>query len=119
MDKDTIEKSAGIAMGIAALAWWQTNSKTRLTASSAMAVIDRICEPYRGQRVDFESIDPFDMTMLHPQFDDFTDPWGSLGKLIAIAFEATPDEMHLATEHQTMPWLSGPCKRFRSRYQFT
>lgn len=48
--------------------------------------------------------------------DDWHDPSSSLGRMVAIAFDATPDE--IASEDGDA-WFDGPLKRFRARYRLT
>lgn len=108
----------GTAMGRAARLYWQTRGdQPRPSQNEALSVLDEICGPYRKRDAEFESEDPANPTRTHPDYDRFTDPEGPLGRLIAIAFDATPEEMVIETEH-ACPWLDGPETRFDQRYGF-
>ncbi len=105
----------GLAMGRAARVYWGTRGQQLLpTQVEALAVLDEICSPYKGADAEFEADDPKNPDRINPDYDRFTDPEGPLGKLIAIAFEATPEEMELETE----AWDNGPKTRFDKRYRF-
>lgn len=112
----------GEAMQHAATAWWASRSTTP-TKDEALAALDAICGPYRGRDAEFEATDPEHPGSVHLDYEEPTDPEGPIGRLIAIAFNATPEEMSLGDEDEC-PWLdgvgtvdAGPYARFRNRYQ--
>lgn len=109
---------AGHAMELSARMWWKGrgNSKSP-TKDEALTVLDDICDAYRGCDAEFEGTDPRRVDSVNPDYDYSTDPEGPIGKLIAIAFDAQPNEMALE-DCDDCPWHDGPEKRFRKRYDF-
>ena len=105
----------GKAMRDAANIWW--GSHPTPTQQDALAALDTICGPYRKRDAEFESEDPKRPGYIHPDYDQDTDPDGPIGRLIAIAFDAKPDEMSLG-DADTYPWYDGPFSRFNKRYEF-
>lgn len=106
----------GRAMGHAATVFWQLQ-KGKPTQERALAALDVICKPYQGRDAEFEAEDPKNPGQIHPDYENYTDPKGPLGRLIAIAFNARKDEISLGDEHYC-PWYDGPETRFRKRYGF-
>ncbi len=107
----------GRAMADWAALWWESRTATPPSPVQALATLDAICSTYRGRDADFESQDPANPTQVHPDYDVDTDPQGPLGRLIAIAFEASPAELAPDTE-EAQPWYDGPYQRFLARYGF-
>lgn len=92
------------------------------TTQTAIELLDKICEPWRGCDAEFESEDPNNPGNINPDYDNYTDPNAPMGKLIAEAFgEAGHD---YATgwinddEAAVDAWWDGPYGKFRSRYEF-
>ena len=108
----------GRAMGQAALLYWaRRGDRPPPSKEEAMSALDKICGPYRNRDAEFESEDPDRPGRIHPAYGRYTDPNGPLGKLIAIAFDATPNEMLPNTDDEC-PWLEGPERRFDKHYRF-
>jgi hypothetical protein len=107
-------------MGREANAWWYKRHDATPTQEEALAILDTICEPYRGRDAEFESEDPKNPRYIHPRYDHYTDPIGPIGRLIAVAFAATQHEMLLEDEadEDACPWYDGPYTRFKKRYNF-
>ena len=107
----------GRTMADWAALWWESHAATPPSPAQALATLDAICSSYRGRDAEFESQDPANPTQIHPDYDEDTDPQAPLGRLIAIAFEATPAELAPDTD-DAAPWQDGPLKRFVARYGF-
>lgn len=60
-------------------------------------------ERYRGADAEFDD-----------ELNDHTTP---LGRMVAIAFEATPEELEPGDEDEDR-WFDGPYKRFSSHFDF-
>lgn len=75
---------AGLAMGLAA----NEAVRNRKSGETALSILDRICNPYRGCDAEFESQNPENPHEVHPEFDSFCDPHpkASLGMLMLEAF---------------------------------
>ena len=100
----------GRAMAAAAKAFWMGNGDRPVTKEKALEVLDASAADFIGGDAEFD--------------DEF---FGEtpLSRLVAIAFEATPDELAgLKGEYQCdaddvgMLWYEGPETRFRDRYKF-
>ena len=84
---------------------------------TALDLLDAICEPYRGCDAEFEAEDP--------DYNDYTDPLGPMGKLIREAFApdfperctAEPRD-HDGQDAYWVAWYDGPYQKFRDRYGF-
>lgn len=57
------------------------------TNQTALALLDEICEPYRGCDAEFEAEDPKNPGKIHPGYCHYTNPKGPLGILIGEAFD--------------------------------
>ena len=99
------------------------------TKQPALAILDEICEPYRGADAEFEATDPNNPGHIHPEYSSYTDPNGPLGILIQEAFDPKTNwiekrQKALATgdddtiEEFFESWGMGPEEQFNSRYQF-
>ena len=99
------------------------------TNQTALALLDQICEPYRGCDAEFEAEDPNHRGHIHPEYTHYTEPNGPLGILITEAFGQGTDwnglrAKALATgdddkvEAFDDAWYDGPYSAFRSRYEF-
>jgi len=95
----------------------------------ALALLDEICEPYRGADAEFEAIDPNNPRNTHPEYCRYTDPKGPLGILIQEAFDPTIDWIALQRESERTDdddkielfyesWGNGPEEQFNDRYDF-
>lgn len=81
------------------------------TKEQALAALDSLAEPYRGADA---------------EFDDELHEETPLSRLVAIAFDATPDEIADLkgefdggrVEDRGELWYDGPITRFRQRYEF-
>lgn len=76
--------AVGKAMGLSA----EMALRDRKAGETAIAMLDRICEPYRGYDAEFEAEDPNDPGNVHPDIGDYTDPHpkAALGMLMVEAF---------------------------------
>lgn len=76
--------TAGNAMGKTA----QAMLANRPQGMTALAILDVICEPYRGCDAEFESSHPTKRDEVHPDFSDWCDPHpgAALGMLMLEAF---------------------------------
>ncbi len=99
------------------------------TTQTALALLDEICEPYRGCDAEFEAEDPNHPGRQHPKYCRYTDPTGPLGILIREAFDpnvdwiALQDSAESSDDDDTIEafyenWGTGPCKKFDQRYDF-
>ena len=99
------------------------------TNQSALALLDEICEPYRGADAEFEAVDPNNPGQTHPEYCRYTGPKGPLGILIREAFNPEVDWIDLQREAEKTgdddkiegfyeSWAHGPEKQFDARYEF-
>lgn len=60
----------------------------RMPGDTALAILDRLCNPWRNTDAEWESTDPNHPTQVHPEFDKLTDPHpkAALGLLMVEAF---------------------------------
>lgn len=112
------DHAIGVRMGLIAVAWWTMRKNRKPTKAQALKALDTICMPYRGRDAEFEAIDPDNPSKIHRVYNEYTDPNGPLGRLIAIAFDAQPYEMYIVGNDDECPWLDGPYMRFANRYKF-
>jgi len=119
------DKSIGIAMGRQAEVI-VGKSKPK-SAARALLALDNICKPYMGRDAEFESVDPCNNNKTHPDYIDYRDPNGPLGRLIAVAFCASkrdwvsvfdfgPNDMDDNPAY--IEWWEVPCQKFKERYNF-
>jgi len=96
---------------------------------TALALLDEICEPYRGADAEFEAEDPNNPGHTHPEYCRWTDPRGPLGILIREAFDPSVDWIGLQSQAEKTgdddkieefyeSWGNGPEKQFDARYEF-
>lgn len=119
--------TVGLAIGRAA----EAAVATRRPGETAISILDRICEPYRGTDAEFESEDPARNGYVHPEFDDYRDPHlkAALGMLLLEAF--APNGIADLPRYQPMITESGPAEEvacdawweeirapFAARYEF-
>lgn len=53
------------------------------------------------------------------EFDDeLIDGTTPLGRMVAIAFDATPEELSTEEDVDVSPWFDGPYMRFRQHFDF-
>lgn len=118
---------AGRAIGLAA----EHAVMTRQPGETAIAILDRICERFRGCDAEFESEDPENPGKVHPEFDDYRDPHpkAALGMLMLEAFAQNgvadqpkyaamlggDDDSEIAA---CDAWWDEICEPFRKRYGF-
>ena len=99
------------------------------TNQTALEILDQICEPYRGCDAEFEAVDPANPHRTHPEYFRYTDPNGTLGRLIQEAFDPKTDWIRLLREAAEShdddrmeafwnSWGEGPEKEFDTRYEF-
>lgn len=100
----------GRALASAAEAFWEAVGDTPVTQEKALAALDKVAERWRGADA---------------EFDDELNEETPLSRLVAIAFDATPDEIaDLKGEYPCdesdvgMLWYEGAERRFRDRYEF-
>lgn len=109
--------TAGLAMGR------QTEMALKMrTNQTAIELLDQICEPWRGHDAEFEGEDPNHPGNVHPDYDNYTDPNGPMGRLIAEAF-GEPGHDYVAgwlkgEDEAIDAWVDGPYEAFRARYNF-
>lgn len=103
---------AGRAMG-------KTAEALAFTNLTALAALDMICNPYRGCDAEFEAEDPNRPGHIHPEYADYTDPNGPIGKLIIEAFGETGKDYYGEWgEAEQDAWFDGPYTKFKDRYEF-
>jgi len=99
------------------------------TNQTALALLDEICEPYRGSDAEFEAVDPNNPGHIHPEYSHYTEPNGPLGILIREAFAPSVDWLALQCEVLATgdddkieefyeSWGDGPEEQFSARYEF-
>lgn len=100
----------GRAMAGAAEGFWAGNGEVPVSREKALAVLDAAAKRYIGADA---------------EFDDELNEETPLSRLVAIAFDATPDQIaDLKGEYPCedgdsgMLWYEGPEKAFRARYKF-
>ena len=95
----------GRAMAAAAEAFWAGNGDAPVDRDKALRVLDAAGERFRGADAEFD--------------DEF---FGEtpLSRLVAIAFDATPEEIKSRDGgyDDGLAWYNGPEARFHDRYQF-
>lgn len=99
----------GRVMAAAADAFFAGHPKDPLRVE-ALAILDAAASRFRGSDA---------------EFDDELDTWTPLSRLVAIAFDATPEETASlkgegdeSDENTGMKWYDGPRTRFSERYNF-
>jgi hypothetical protein len=99
----------GKAMGLAA----EEAIRGRRPGEAPLAILDRICGPYRGADAEFEAEDPAMQGFVHPEFADYTDPHpkAALGMLMLEAFapNGTSDLVRYAPMLCTGPGEEAAC----------
>lgn len=100
----------GRVMAAAAEAFWTGNGEEPVSIEKALRVLDAAASRFIGADA---------------EFDDELSTWTPLSRLVAIAFEATPDEIaDLKGDGDEPPegwferWYAGPYERFSNRYRF-
>lgn len=101
----------GRGMAAAARVFWLAMGDRKPTKEQALAALDAAAEEYRGADAEFDD-------ELHEETD--------LSRLVAVAFDATPEEIaslkgELASESEDdtgIAWYDGPETKFRERYEF-
>lgn len=96
----------GRAMASGAELFWQLKGDASPTKDEALKALDALAFRWRGADAEFD--------------DELMDGTSSaLGKLVALAFDATPEEAAAADDDNGgNPWYDGPYQRFRDRYKF-
>lgn len=97
----------GRGMAAAAKTFWIGNGHSEVTVEKALEALDAAAEDYIGADA---------------EFDDELSTDSFLSRLVAIAFEATPNEVSdLKGEFPDGDgelWYHGPYSKFRDRYRF-
>lgn len=101
----------GRAMASAAEGFWAGNGDTPVSKEKALAVLDASAKCWIGADA---------------EFDDELIEETPLSRLVAIAFDATPDELadlkgkreEGRIEDRGELWYDGPYRRFTERYEF-
>lgn len=101
----------GRAMSAAARGFWAGNDDRAVSKDRALAVLDAAAEDYIGADA---------------EFDEELSTDSPLSRLVAIAFDATPEEIaDLKGESEEGRiedggelWYDGPYRRFADRYKF-
>lgn len=103
--------AVGRAMAAAARGFWAGNGDAPVTKERALAVLDAAAEDFHGADA---------------EFDDELIEDTPLSRLVAIAFDATPDEIadlkgeldEGRIEDAGELWYDGPYSKFSARYSF-
>ena len=75
------------------------------TKDQALAALEAAGEPFRGGDAEFD--------------DELRDGVSTpLGRLVALAFDATPEELSRPGNEDENPWYDGPYSRFREHFDF-
>jgi hypothetical protein len=97
----------GRAMAAGAKGFWAGRGDNPVTPAEAMAALDSIAEEFRGSDAEFD--------------DEFYSET-PLSKLVAIAFEATPEQIASRDgendEDDGEAWYDGVQCKFSERYEF-
>jgi hypothetical protein len=101
----------GRALAAAAKGFWAGNGDAPVTREKALAFLDAVGEGFRGADA---------------EFDDELITETPLSRLVAIAFDATPDELadlrgeldEGRREDDGELWYDGPYSKFSARYDF-
>jgi hypothetical protein len=95
----------GRAMAAAARTFWIANGDAPPTKEKALAALDAAAEHFHGADAEFDD-ELYDET--------------PLSRLVAIAFDATPEEIKNRDhpEADNSAWYDGPLTRFSERYRF-
>jgi hypothetical protein len=95
----------GRALAAAAKGFWR--GRTTATKEDALGFLDEVASLWRGADAEFDD----------ELLDGITTP---LGRLVALAFDATPEEAKGEEDEETYEcaWFEGPYTRFRRRYEF-
>ncbi len=83
--------------------WSMVPDGTTPTKEVVLRALEAVGERYRGADAEFDD-----------ELFDWTTP---LGRMVAIAFDATPEEMVFETDKEC-PWYDGPETRFRRHFNF-
>ncbi len=105
--------------------------RNRQPGETALDILDRLCEPWRGTDAEWESTDPSDPDSVHPEFLLWTDPHpkAALGLLMVEAFapngladlgryEAQFDADDPDEEAACEAWWEEVYEPFKRRYNF-
>lgn len=95
--------SVGEAFAAAAEVFWLVQGTATPSKDVTLAALDVVGERFRGADA---------------EFDDYLRPDEPLGRMVAIAFDATPEEIADEETEDESPWYEGPETRFRERYGF-
>ncbi len=120
--------TAGQSM--AAAAEEAVRSRPQRSDVTALALLDKICEPYRGSDPNFAAVDPKRPGRTHPDFPDYRRPHrgAALGMLMLEAF--APNGLADFKKYQLRAdfserdemaadaWWDDVGKPFRARYDF-
>ena len=93
----------GRAFAAAAEVFWLSNVGTNPSKEAALKALEAVGNRYRRADAEFD--------------DELFDHTTPLGRMVAIAFDATPEEMLPETEDAS-PWYDGPETRFRKHFEF-
>lgn len=101
----------GRSLAASAKVFWKTVGDRAVTKDEALSVLDLAAEDFIGADAEFDD----EMTTDTP-----------LSRLVAVAFEATPEEIadlkgeldEGRIEDQGELWYDGPYRRFSDRYRF-
>ncbi|HRQ47934.1 MAG TPA: hypothetical protein PK725_13360 [Rhodocyclaceae bacterium] len=105
--------------------------RARRPGESALAILDRLCNPWRNTDAEWESADPANPACVHPEYDQYTDPHpkAALGMLMVEAFapngladlpryEPMFDADDPNEETATDAWWDEVYTPFKQRYNF-
>ena len=98
----------GRGMAAAAKVFWLVNGEAPVSPEKALLALDAMAEDYIGGDAEFDD-----------EFCEETD----LSRLVAIAFEATEEELadlrgETEGDDAGELWYSGPYRKFSARYKF-
>lgn len=96
----------GRAMASGAELFWSLKGAASVSQDEALKALDALAIKWHGADAEFD--------------DELFDGVGTpLGRLVAVAFGATPEEAKGSeSEDGSDPWYDGPYQRFRARYRF-
>ena len=93
----------GRSMANAAKVFWLVKGDAPVSKEEALAALNAAGEDYIGADA---------------EFDDELYAWTPLSRLVAIAFDATPDEIADLKETDGDLWYDGPVSRFNAHFKF-
>ena len=106
---------------------------TRRPGESALAILDRLCQPWRDTDAEWSAVDPSNPSRVHPDYPEITSPHphASLGMLMVEAFAPngladlpryapmlSTDATREARFEADEAWWNEVGEPFKKRYEF-